>query len=167
VTDIFETAAVKASGIQMDGPLADALSGRSDILTMTQQAHDAALKPDEPGGLSHKMRAALSCRIARLSQEEPLAAHFATLMDSASGPTEIGQIADPAFDGGSDAWLRAILRHTDLVTTDTKAVVAGDIPALTDAGVSEDDIVRLSEVVAYLSYQIRLTIGLRLIGDAS
>jgi uncharacterized protein YciW len=166
VTDIFETAAVKASGIQMDSTLADVLSGRSDILTMTQQAHDAALKPDEPGGLSHKMRAALSCRMARLSQEEPLAAHFATLMDSANGPTEINQISDPNFDGGSHAWLSAILRHTDLVTMDTKAVVAGDIPALIGADVSEDDIVRLSELVAFLSYQMRLTIGLRLIGDA-
>lgn len=167
MTDIFETAAVKASGIQMDSTLADVLSGRSDILTMTQQAHDAALKPDEPGGMSQKMRAALSCRMARLSQEEPLAAHFATLMDSANGSPEINQIADPAFDGGGDVWLRAILRHTDLVTTDTKAVIAGDIPALTDAGVSEDDIVRLSELVAFLSYQIRLTVGLRLIGDAA
>ena len=167
MTDIFATAAVKASGIQTDGPLADALSGRSDILTMTQQAHDAALKPNEPGGMSHKMRAALSCRMARLSREVPLAAHFATLMDSASGPAEINQIADPAFDGGGDAWLSAILRHTDLVTTDPKTVLAGDIPALTGAGVSEDDIVRLSELVAFLSYQIRLTIGLRLIGDAS
>lgn len=167
MTNIFETAAVKASGIQTDGPLADALSGRSDILTMTQQAHDAALKPDEPGGMSQKMRAALSCRMARLSQEEPLAAHFATLMDSANGSPEINQIADPAFDGGGDVWLRAILRHTDLVTTDTKAVIGGDIPALTDAGVSEDDIVRLSELVAFLSYQIRLTVGLRLIGDAA
>lgn len=166
MTDIFETAAVKASGIQMDSTLADVLSGRSDILTMTQQAHDAALKPDEPGGLSHKMRAALSCRMARLSQEEPLAAHFATLMDSANGPTEINQISDPNFDGGSHAWLSAILRHTDLVTMDTKAVVAGDIPALIGADVSEDDIVRLSELVAFLSYQMRLTIGLRLIGDA-
>jgi len=150
----------------MDSTLADVLSGRSDILTMTQQAHDAALKPDEPGGLSHKMRAALSCRMARLSQEEPLAAHFATLMDSANGPTEINQISDPNFDGGSHAWLSAILRHTDLVTMDTKAVVAGDIPALIGADVSEDDIVRLSELVAFLSYQMRLTIGLRLIGDA-
>jgi len=166
VTDIFETAAIKASGIQIDSPLADILSGRSDILTMTQQAHDAALKPDEPGGLSHKMRAALSCRMARLNQEEPLAAHFATLMDSANGPTEINQIADPNFDGGSHAWLSAILRHTDLVTTDTKAVVAGDIPTLIDADVSEDDIVRLSELIAFLSHQIRLTIGLRLIGNA-
>ena len=52
------------------------------------------------------------------------------------------------------------------MTGDTKSVVASDIDALKSAGVSEDDIVRLSELVAYVSYQIRLTIGLRLMGEA-
>ena len=63
--------------------------------------------------------------------------------------------------------VRALLRHTDLATTDTKSVVAADISALVSAGVSEDDIVRLSELVAFVNYQVRLTIGLRLMGDAS
>lgn len=166
MTDIFDTAAVRASGISPDGPLASVLSGRDDILAMTQQAHDAALTPNEPGGLSHKVRAALSCRMARLAEEEALAAHFSALLLGASGPLEIERLADPAFDGGADARLHAILRHTDLVTTDAKAVVASDIPALTSAGVSEDDIVRLSELVGFVNYQIRLTIGLRLMGEA-
>ena len=163
MSDIFETAAVRASGLKADHPLAAALSGRDDILTMTQQAHDAALTPDEPGGLSHGERAALCCRMARLNREEGLAAHFLALM--AGAPAATAQLADPGFDGGNDARLAAILRHTDLVTTDAKGVVAGDIAALKDAGVSEDDIVRLSELVAFISYQIRLTIGLRLMGE--
>jgi uncharacterized protein YciW len=132
---------------------------------MTQQAHDTALTPNEPGGLPQKVRAALSCRMALLNKETILAAHFLTLMVEANGPSEIEQLADPAFDGGADARFRAILRHTDLVTTDTKAVVGGDILALTTAGVSEDDIVRLSELVSFVSYQIRLTVGLRLMRE--
>lgn len=167
MTDIFDTAAVRASGILPNSPLAAALSVRDDILTMTEQAHDAALTPNDPGGLSHKMRAALSCRMARLSQEDALAMHFSALMEKANGPEEVIQLADPAFEGDSDDRLRAIIRHTDLVTIDTKAVVAGDIPALTNAGVSEDDVVRLSELISFVSYQIRLTIGLRLMGEAS
>lgn len=166
VTGIFDTAAVRASGIQPHSPLAATLSGRADILTMTQQAHDAALTPKEPGGLSHKVRAALSCRMARLSQEEGLAAHFSALMGAESEMPEVDKIADPAFDGGADVRTCAIIRHTDLVTTDAKAAIASDILALTRSGVSEDDIVRLSELVAFVSYQIRLTVGLRLMGEA-
>jgi len=161
MTDIFNTAAVRASSLSADHPLAAVLSGRDDILTMTEQAHDAALTPDDPGGLSHGTRAALCCRMARQNGEAALADHFAGLMDDTSTP-----IAGLDFDGGGDARLAAILRHADLVTGDTKSVVAGDIDALKSAGVSEDDIVRLSELIAFISYQIRLTIGLRLMGEA-
>lgn len=163
MSDIFQTFAVRASGLKPDHSLAGALSGRDDILTMTQQAYDAALTPDEPGGLSHGERAALCCRMARLNREEGLAAQFSSLMMDAQ--TDIAQIADPEFDGGDNVRLAAILRHTDLVTTDSKNVVAGDIAALKSDGVSEDDIVRLSELIAFISYQIRLTVGLRLMGE--
>ncbi len=161
MTDFLNTAAVHASGLSANHSLAAVLSGRDDILVMTEQAHDAALTPDEPGGLSHGERAALRCRMARQNAETALADHFADLMDAASS-----EIADPEFDGGADARLAAISRHTDLVTSDAKTVVAGDIDVLKGAGVSEDDIVRLSELIAFISYQIRLTIGLRLMGDA-
>ena len=85
-------------------------------------------------------------------------------MDGA--PSETAEIADPGYDGDGDTRMAAILRHTDIVTGDTKSVVADDIEALKTAGVSEDDIVRLSELVAFISYQIRLPIGLRLMGEA-
>ena len=163
MTDIFDPAAEKASGLDAGHPLAAVLSARDDILTMTQQAHDAALTPVEPGGLSHGERAALSCRMARLNQEDALAAHFESMI----GDANAAQISDPTFNGGADNRLRALLRHTDLATTDTKSVVAADIMALSSAGVSEDDIVRLSELVAFVNYQVRLTIGLRLMVDAS
>ena len=48
MTDIFNTAAVKASGFDVDHPRAVVLSTRDDIMTMTQQAHDAALTPKNP-----------------------------------------------------------------------------------------------------------------------
>jgi uncharacterized protein YciW len=162
MTGIFKTAAVGASGIAEDHDLAPVLAERSDIMTMTQQAHDAALTPVEPGGLSHSLRAALSCRMARLNGEDAMAAHFQTMIGSG-----FEKIDDPAFAGDGDDRLRAIIRHTDLVTTDAKSVVEGDISALKEAGVSEDDIVRLSELVAFVNYQVRLAAGLKLLGEMS
>jgi len=164
MTEIFNTAAVRASGLAADHTLSAALLGREDILTMTQLAHNAALTPDEPGGISHAARAALSCRMARLNEEEELAAYFLAMIGDATAQT--ARMADVSFDGGDCARLVAILRHADLVTKDTKGVVAGDIAALINAGISEDDIVRLSELVAFVNYQIRLTVGLRLMGEA-
>lgn len=164
----LETTTVRcAAGLDASHPLAEILDGRGDIFTMTEQAHDAALTPNQPGGLSHAERAALACRMTRLNAEPALAQHFEALMAVAKPSDATARIADPDFDGGSDVRLAALLRHTDLATCDTKSVAADDITTLTDAGISEDDIVRLSELVAFVNYQARVTRGLRLLAGAS
>lgn len=167
MTDFLNTATITAAGIGAGHPLTDMLAGREDIFTMTQQAHDAALMPEEPGGLSHGLRAALACRMARAAGSDALAGHFAEMAAAAGGAEDEARTADAAFDGGADPWLSAIVRHTDLVTTDTKSVSANDIEALKAAQVSEDDIVRLSELAAFVSYQARVAVGLKLMGSLS
>lgn len=163
-----ETTTVRCAGsVDTCHPFAETLDGRSDIFAMTEQAHDAALTPVDPGGLTHAERAALACRMARLNAENALAQHFQELMTTAEPTEATVRIADPEFDGGSDARLAALIRHTDLVTRDTKSVAATDIAALSDTGISEDDIVRLSELVAFVNYQARVTRGLRLLAGAS
>ena len=62
----------------------DTLVARAEIVAMTQATHDAALKPKDPGGLSHAERAALASRIARLNADAGLAAHYETLMHEAA-----------------------------------------------------------------------------------
>ena len=155
--DIFETIVAKAAGICAGSSLADVLSGRSDILELTEKSHDAALRPRQPGGLTHSERAALACRIAKLNNEAVLASHYGSLIGNGDQA-----IADTEFDGGADNRLKAILRHTDLVTVDPKEAVDSDITALRSAGINDSDIVRLSELIAFVSYQIRVVAGLRL-----
>jgi uncharacterized protein YciW len=160
--DIFETIVAKAAGITASSELADVLSGRSDILELTEKSHDAAIRPKQPGGLSHPERAALACRIAKLNKEPVLAGHYERLMGGSHQA-----IADTGFDGGEDARMRSILRHTDLVTVHPKDAVEGDIAALQSAGIADADIVRLSELIAFVSYQIRLVAGLRLMAEVA
>ena len=71
-------------------------------------------------------------------------------------------IADSSHDGADNVRLKAVIRHTDLVTRSPKDAVAGDIAALKAAGITEDDIVRLSELIAFVNYQVRVVAGLRL-----
>lgn len=155
--DIFETIVAKAAGISAGSPLAATLSGRSEIFELTEKSHDVALRPRKPGGLTHTERAALACRIALLNNESVLAQHYDALAGGGSP-----KIADTGFDGGSDMRLRAILRHTDLVTVKPKEAASSDIAALKLAGIDEEDIVRLSQLIAFVSYQIRVVAGLRL-----
>ena len=160
--DIFETIVAKAAGISAGSPLAGVLSGRSDVLELTEKSHDAALRPRQPGGLTHSERAALACRIALLNNETVLARHYESLIGGGNFV-----IADTGFDGGGDIRLRAILRHTDLVTVNPKEAVSGDISALKSAGIADADIVRLSELIAFVSYQIRVVAGLRLMAGVA
>lgn len=163
IDDVVRTQA----GIDAGSPLNAVLETRLDVLEMTQATHDAALQPNDPGGISHAGRAALAARIARLHKEPGLVAHYEGLMQQAHASATISRLADPAFKGEGDTKLAAVLAFTDRVTQTPKDTVAGDITALQKAGVSDADIVRLAELNAFLAYQIRLIAGLRLMKETA
>ena len=160
--DIFETIVAKAAGISAGSPLAGVLSLRSDILELTENSHEACLRPNQPGGLTHSERAGLACRIAKRNNEAVLTRHYERMFGVGSQA-----ISDTGFDGGGDTRLKAISRHTDLVTLNPKEATADDISALRSAGLDDADIVRLSELIAFLSYQIRVVAGLRLMAEVA
>jgi uncharacterized protein YciW len=130
--------------------LGPVIAHRADLMAASMRNERAVMAPDDPGGLSHAERLTLAGRIALRNRDEALAAHYAT----AFAPTE-------------DARWAAILRHVDLVTDRPKDATRADIAALRSAGVAEPDIVRLSQVIAFVNYQVRVIAGLRLIGAAS
>ncbi|MDA0771240.1 MAG: hypothetical protein O2821_13625 [Chloroflexi bacterium] len=165
--ETFETVVPKAAGVAADHPLAKALMGRENIMELTQKSHDAVLMPNASGGLSHAVRAALACRIARHNNETVLADHFLGMIGNGDDANSATMITDLAFVGGDNAWLKAIVRHTDLVAVSPKEATAQDIEALKAVGVPDDDIVRLSELNAFVSYQIRLVVGLRLMAEVA
>jgi uncharacterized protein YciW len=126
---------------------AAALAHRPDLMAASRRNECAIVTPDEPGGLSHDERRSLARRIALLNGNADLAAYYAE--------SELA-IEDNA------RWT-AILRHVDLVTTRPKDAARADIDRLRNAGVSEPDIVRLSQVIAFVNYQVRVIAGVRLI----
>jgi len=129
---------------------APVLAHRADLMAASLRNQQAVIAPDDPGGLPPAARLFLASRIARLNGDDALAAHYA------------GGAAPP-----EDARWTAILRHVDLVTTHPKDATQADIAGLRDAGVTEPDIVRLSQLIAFVNYQVRVIAGLRLIGDAA
>ncbi|MEM7749637.1 MAG: hypothetical protein AAF346_15395 [Pseudomonadota bacterium] len=158
--NVWETTAIKASGVAPGSAAASATELRANIMGMTQTAEDAVLRPAEPGRWSHGLRAALAGRIARLNDCPQLAAHYLAL----PGASDYQQLADPdASEGPAD--LQACLCFVDRVATQPGDITADDILVLQDAGVSDADIVRLSELNAFLGYQIRLVVGLSLLSE--
>ena len=160
--DIFETIVAKAAGLTSASPLKGALTLRSDTLELTENSHEASLRPIQPGGLTHAERAGLACRMAKQNDVTALTRHYETLFSVGSQV-----IANTGFDGGDDARLKAIIRHTDLITTNPKEATAEDVTALRTAGLDDADIVKLSELIAFVSYQVRVVAGLRLMAEVA
>jgi uncharacterized protein YciW len=145
--------------------LAGVLAERAEILGLSQAAHDAVLLPREPGGISHAERAALAARMASANADTALAEHYRTLLRQAGESPALLAIANGAGPtADADTRLRAIIRHADLVTLSPKDATKADIAALVTASLSEPDIVRLAELVAFVNYQARVIAGLRLLG---
>lgn len=145
-----------------DGPVRTALEGRADIMEMTQATHDAALKPLNPGGLSHGERAALAARIARLNADRDLAAHYQALLEEADPGADVAAMADPTYKGRGSGRLSALMAYSDLISVRPRDTTPADVEALKAAGISDADIVRVSELNAFLAYQIRVIAGLKL-----
>jgi uncharacterized protein YciW len=160
-------------GLPFESPLTDtlapapgsrleaALAARADIFAKTRTAEAAVLTPADPGGLPVALRHALAARIAALHGEPAEAARHA----AAPGDAAVAALARPGT-AAPDPRVQAMVAFTDAVSTSPRDIAAADIDALKAAGIGDADIVRLAELNAFLSYQLRLLAGLRLLKEA-
>ena len=152
---IFETTILKTAGVTQARALAKAAVTRDNIFDLTQAAENAVMRPIEFGAFSHDLRAALAARLARQGADEELAARY---LADAEGHADL---ADPIETGAAQG-LEIVLAFVDKVGNRTRDIEADDIVGLQAAGISDADIVRLCELVAFLAYQIRVIAGMRL-----
>ncbi|WP_407158676.1 CMD domain-containing protein [Bradyrhizobium sp. STM 3557] len=159
MTTLIETLA----GVPAGSKLSAALKTRAEVMRLSEAAHDAVLVPREPGGLSHALRAALAARMCRHVGNDAAAAHYDVYL-AHSEDADVAVLAQP---GGTCGEPRqdAMARHADLLTLAPRKATKGDIEALRAVGISEPDIVRLSELAAFVNYQLRVIAGLKLLKD--
>ncbi len=136
-----------------DTPRARAAAAqRAELMAASDANARAVFSPQDAGGLPQAVRLAFASRIAALNGDERLAAEYRAMAGSAPA----GLAGDPRS--------AAMQRHVDLVTRTPRAATRADVEALLAAGVAEADIVRLSQLIAFVNYQLRVVAGLRLIG---
>ena len=152
--------------LQLLGPVSDglgaALDTRANIIAATQAAEDAVLIPNETGAWSHDMRHALAARIARLHGETDAATHYSAKVHD----PKLAPLADSTQDGAAQD-MAVVCAFVDRVSAHTRDVNPSDILALQQGGVADADIVRLCELSAFLSYQLRVLAGMRLMGAST
>ncbi len=147
-------------GLDASHPLYATRHARKKVVEATQGSYDLFFRPGD-AGLPLNERLLVALHASLLSGSAPLAQHYRDALT--------GQGADPAALAAVEAG-----RETDLPASRLREMleftrklilkpIEGDEAALRrlkDAGMATPDIVTLAQLVAFLSYQIRLAAGL-------
>ena len=153
-------------GITPGSKLAELRAARPVLVKATQGSHEALFEPEDLGGVSHRERDGLALRIAVLTPSPELVGWHRERL-SAQGE-DAATIA--AFEQGPDGVGLtprevALMRHADILANTPGDASPEAIAALRAAGFGPRDIVTLSQLIAFVSFQARLLVGLRLVGE--
>ena len=155
-------------GIVEGSPLAQLRAERAAATQHTQGSYDALFVGPFATAVSPAERLAAALRVAVLHDEAAFVEHFGTLLRDAAGASQAlvaGVSSQPPGDG-LPGRLAAILTHVDLLVLNPAAATPGDLELLRAAGLSVEEIVTVSQLIAFTSYQVRVYLGLALLrGD--
>ena len=124
----------------------------------------AVLDEDAVPSFGLDERALAAARVAVLEQFAPAVDHYLSMLDDSLHVLATGGADAPGSQECSRR-ARAVVRHTDLLTTRPAAASPSDLTALQAAGLSEADIVVLGQVVGFVSFQIRTAHGLAVLKE--
>ena len=157
-TDIVDVAA----GLSPLSPVVALRRQRAAFVRHTQGSYDALIIPADPAGVSLIERAAVALRVASIERDVALLAHYRARLDALGAGR--GVVAAAGGEGGATdvpPRLVAILDHATVVTTAPGSASQARLDAMQDAGLAPRDIVTIAQVVAFVSYQVRVVAGLR------
>lgn len=163
--DAVETRFEVAAGLAADHRVMRLWRRNETINRAEAGSENAVLSPPEPAAFPASTRAALAARMARQCGGVSLADGYEALVSGGSADDATIAQGGP-IDWIVDMGLRAAVRHCDLLTVSPKGATRADIEALRCAGYSDGDIVSLSELIAFVNYQVRCVEGLRLVAEA-
>jgi alkylhydroperoxidase domain protein len=151
-TDVDVISALAA--VAPDSALAALRAQRPEAMRHAQGSYRALFEPASPGGLTLAERFAVAEHVARLHSADEVAAHYASGLASAADTAAPSSRRD------------ALVRHADLLSTRPSDAGPDDLQQLADARLSTRDIVSLSQLIAFVAFQVRVTAGLRVLGGA-
>lgn len=149
-----------------DSPLTGVRALRPDVVRHTQGSYEKLFTPTIASDLTAVERGLVALRVAALNANPILLAHYRQqLADLGVAPEQMAIFAQRDQSVTLDERTTAIMRHVDLVTRTPGAALPGDLAALQAAGLSETAIVTLSQLIAFLSFQVRTLTVLTILGE--
>mgnify|MGYP001107198558 CR=1 FL=1 len=154
----------RAAGLAPEDTVFGARRFRPEFVKGAELCRASALTPASDLGLSAVLRVALARRMAALNEYSALIAEYDAQFSALEPTDELKAVAGGAMDLREP--LATIVRHVDLVTLTPDRALASDIARLVEAGLDNPQIVALSELIAFVNFQIRVATGLRLLKSA-
>ncbi|MBI3516141.1 MAG: CMD domain protein [Proteobacteria bacterium] len=161
MTDVIDAVA----GIAEGSPLAALRAQKPDLVRYTQGSHDVLLAPADPAGVTLAERALIALRIAVLDEHGELAAHYRARLRAVGGDEALVVAAQRGASAAPSPRLAAILGHVDRLTAAPGSATPAHLEALLGVGLGPRDIVTISQLISFVSYQVRLLAGLRLLAE--
>ena len=184
VKDVIDTLVGIAPGSKLDAIRAN----RSEARKHAQASYASLFEPHEVGGVAAYERNVIAAFVAGLHGEPRTIAFYAARLPTNLRATVAAEVAAASSkgpyghfpqgplsteDAPGPTWkmseagrqalgarLAAAFEHTHMLVFHPRDAAAPALQALLDAGWSTTDIVTLSQLVAFLSYQIRVVSGL-------
>jgi CMD domain protein len=154
------------AGIAPGSPVGQLRAQRPEVVRAAQGSYRALLEPDDPAGVSCREREMIALRVALLTPSPVVAAwHRDRLRSLGASDADLDAIAQ--FPDGMALSPReaAILRYTDRLTHEPGTARPEHIAAVKQAGLSPRDIVTIAQLIAYMSFAVRLLAGLHLLAE--
>lgn len=184
MTDVIDSLVGIAPGSKLDAIRAQ----RTEARKHAQASYTSLFEPKDLAGVTADERHAIAAFVAGLHGEPKTNAFYAAKLPAAlsravaaevaaaktkgpyghfpKGPLSVEDAPGPAWkvsDAGRAALgprLSAAFEHTHMLVFHPRDASASSLQSLLDAGWSTDDIVTFSQLVSFLSYQIRVVAGL-------
>ncbi|THB82421.1 hypothetical protein E1N66_21075 [Pantoea allii] len=154
----------QAAGLTPEEALYQTRRLRPEFVEGAEACRLSVLTPEDDQGLSADLRLALAQRMAVLNGDAPLQRDYQAQLE-ALNPSE-ALLAIAAGGIVSEEPLATITRHADRVTQQPIQATEHHIRLLEQAGLSNPQIIALSELIAFVNFQTRVATGLRLMRSA-
>ncbi|MGK3111663.1 CMD domain-containing protein [Candidatus Pantoea formicae] len=154
----------QAAGLTPEDALYQTRRLRPEFVEGAEACRVSVLAPEDDQGLPADLRLALAQRMAVLNYDAPLQRDYQAQL-AALNPSE-ALLALASGCSVSEEPLATIARHADMVTQQPIQATEQHIRLLEQAGLSNPQIVALSELIAFVNFQTRVAAGLRLLRSA-
>ncbi|MEZ4733877.1 MAG: CMD domain protein [Caldilineaceae bacterium] len=154
------------AGLAPESPVVAVRALRPPVVNHTQGSYDTLLAPQNASGLTLVERAQVALRVAVLTDSPTLIDHYRQRLVALGAASEsIAALAQKDKAVVLDQRTTAIMHHVDLLTHTPGAATPAALATLQERGLRGPEIVTLSQLIAFLSFQVRVLPVLSLLAE--